>query len=347
MTDTLGSEQTTRTGVDVLLRAIQELAMATTLDDVVGIVRIAARELTGADGATFVLRDGDKCYYVDESAIEPLWRGQRFPLEACISGWAMLNRTTAVIPDIYADPRIPHAAYRPTFVKSLVMVPIRSMDPIGAIGNYWADEHHATDGEVRLLQALADSTSVAMTHVNIRSELDARVKVQSELTRLSSTDELTGLLNRRGFWEQAGPALGDGEVAARSAVIAFVDMDGLKIVNDTYGHAEGDEALKAISRALTALARPGDVVARLGGDEFAAVFVEPGVDGEQLRERIAAEVARNGDGLAASIGLCDVSPGDVITVDALLARADSLMYAEKQRRKGASLDEHRAAAGRR
>ena len=132
-----------------LSQVFQRLSRAKGTQAVLSALRDAAREHTGADGVTVVLREAGLCHYVDESAIEPLWRGQRFPLEACISGWAMLNRTTAVIPDIYADPRIPHAAYRPTFVKSLVMVPIRSMDPIGAIGNYWADEHHATDGEVR------------------------------------------------------------------------------------------------------------------------------------------------------------------------------------------------------
>ncbi|MBO3663952.1 GGDEF domain-containing protein [Microbacterium stercoris] len=319
-------------GVAVLVGAVQELALATSLDDVVRIVRIAARELTGADGATFVLRDGDKCFYVEENAIEPLWRGQRFPLEACISGWSMLSKSVAVIPDIYADDRIPHDAYRPTFVKSLVMVPIRSVDPIGAIGNYWAEEHHATEGEVRLLQALADSTSVAMAHVNIRAELEARVRVESELTRLSSTDELTGLLNRRGFWEHAGPALGDGDTARRPAVMAFVDMDGLKRTNDTRGHAAGDEAIRAVGRALDLIARPGDVVSRFGGDEFAAIYVEPGIELEQLRRRILDEISSHG--VAASVGLYEVAPGDVIAVDALLARADALMYVEKNRSRG-------------
>lgn len=117
-----------------LTTAVQELSLADSAERIQRITRTAARELTGSDGATFVLRDGDKCFYVDEDAIEPLWKGQRFPLEACISGWSMLNRQHVVIEDIYEDPRIPHEAYRPTFVKSLVMVPIRTLDPIGAIG---------------------------------------------------------------------------------------------------------------------------------------------------------------------------------------------------------------------
>ncbi len=91
-----------------------------------------------ADGVTFVLRDGDMCHYVEEDAIGPLWKGQRFPLNTCISGWAMLNSKTVVLRDIYADDRIPHDAYRKTFVKSLVMVPVRTMAPVAALGAYCA-----------------------------------------------------------------------------------------------------------------------------------------------------------------------------------------------------------------
>jgi signal transduction histidine kinase len=158
-----------------LVDAIQRLSLARTLEEIQGIVRTSARHLTGADGATFVLREGAQCHYADEDAISPLWKGQRFPLEACISGWAMLNRKAAVIEDIYEDERIPHDAYRPTFVKSLAMVPIRTLDPVGAIGNYWAMEHRTTEEELELLRALADSTAVAMENVRVYQELEQRV----------------------------------------------------------------------------------------------------------------------------------------------------------------------------
>ncbi|MBZ4191316.1 sensor histidine kinase [Niabella beijingensis] len=162
-----------------LVDAVQELSLARNLETVTRIVRSAARELTGADGATFVLRDKDKCFYVDEDAISPLWKGSRFPIETCVSGWSMLNKQAVIIPDIYQDDRIPAEAYRPTFVKSLVMVPIRTMDPIGAIGNYWAHTHHATLEEAQLLQSLADITAVTMENVQIYAELEERVKLRT------------------------------------------------------------------------------------------------------------------------------------------------------------------------
>lgn len=152
-----------------------ELSMARGVDEVLAVVRRRARGLIGADGVTFVLRDGGKCHYADEDAIEPLWKGQRFPLENCISGWAMLNREPVVIEDIYLDPRIPHDAYRPTFVRSLAMMPVRQDDPVAAIGAYWSEVYRPTPQQVGTLRHIANSAAVAMTNVALMASLvDAR-----------------------------------------------------------------------------------------------------------------------------------------------------------------------------
>ena len=163
-----------------LTAAVEALSGATELEQVTGIVARAARELMGADGATFVLRSDDKCFYVDEDAIGPLWKGSKFPLTACISGWAMLNRETAVIPDIYVDDRIPHDAYRPTFVKSLAMAPVRREDPLAAIGAYWATEYTPSPQEVRLLEVLANSASVALLNLELRGAVGRRQAERDE-----------------------------------------------------------------------------------------------------------------------------------------------------------------------
>lgn len=175
-------------GMTRLVKAVQDLSLARTTEDIREIVRHAARELTGADGATFVLRDGDKCHYVDEDAISPLWKGLRFPMETCISGWAMHHGQPVVIPDIYVDPRIPVDAYRPTFVKSLVMVPIRKPDPLGAIGNYWASHHEASPEEVELLQALAETTAVAMENVRVYTELEHRIQDRTRQLEMTNKE---------------------------------------------------------------------------------------------------------------------------------------------------------------
>jgi hypothetical protein len=74
---------------------VARLEAASTLGEIQQVVRRAPRDLVGADGATFVLRDFDRCFYADEDAASPLWKGQRFPIESCISGWAMLNDAAA------------------------------------------------------------------------------------------------------------------------------------------------------------------------------------------------------------------------------------------------------------
>ncbi len=168
---------------DALLSAVLDLSAARDLASLTPVVRRSARSLTGADGVTFVLRDGEACFYVDEDAIAPLWKGRRFPLESCVSGWVMQRGSPAVIPDIYADPRVPHDAYRSTFVKSMLMVPVRPEAPIAAIGAYWASRHEACPQELELLQALANATALALLNVDLYQGLQRSLEAEREARR--------------------------------------------------------------------------------------------------------------------------------------------------------------------
>jgi GAF domain-containing protein len=146
-----------------LLSVAQDrLARAEGLDEIIAIVRSSARAICSADGVTFVLRDNDHCHYVDEEAIGPLWKGQKFPMASCISGWVMLNGRTAVVDDIFADDRIPHDIYRQTFVKSLIMTPVGRDTAVAAIGAYWRDLRAFSEREVAVIVALAASVGNAM-----------------------------------------------------------------------------------------------------------------------------------------------------------------------------------------
>ncbi len=146
----------------LLAAAAERLASAATLEQIIAIVRSSARAICSSDGVTFVLNDHGHCYYAEEDAIGPLWKGQRFPLTACISGWAMLNGKTAAIPDIYIDTRIPHDAYRPTFVKSLVMVPVGPGSKVAAMGAYWQHKNAFGPQEVSILEELTAAVNAAM-----------------------------------------------------------------------------------------------------------------------------------------------------------------------------------------
>lgn len=328
--------------------------MARDLDAVAEVVRHAARELVGADGATFVLRDNEQCFYRDEDAICPLWKGQRFPLQVCISGWAMLNRQATVIEDIYLDPRIPHAAYRPTFVKSLVMVPIRTLEPIGAIGTYWASHYRATPDQVKTLQALADATSVALENVQVYAELERRVEertaqleeanqqLQDEVAerlraeqlvrQMSLTDELTGLYNRRGFLLLAERELQVARRRRGRSLLLYLDLDYLKLANDRFGHAAGDAMLMDAAELLKSLFRSTDVVARIGGDEF-VVLASHYSSSEEVLARLnhALQVFRQRTGrpLSLSVGAAESSLQADQSLEHLLSQADAAMYANK------------------
>ncbi|MET0388787.1 MAG: ATP-binding protein [Polyangiales bacterium] len=163
--DPPSDEERYERGLELLVTVVPALFSARDQGDVLRLTCRAARQLTDADGATVVLRDADQCFYAEEDAIEPLWKGRRFPLAACVSGWSMLNARPVMIEDIYGDARVPAEAYRPTFVKSLLIVPIRSAAPIGAIGSYWSRHRMPTVGEVKLLTGLANSAAVALDQV--------------------------------------------------------------------------------------------------------------------------------------------------------------------------------------
>jgi len=133
------------------------------IDRVMKIVRSAARRLVGADGVTLVVRHNDQVEYIEEDAVGRLWKGQRFPINLCVSGWVITHGVPAIIKDIFADPRVLHDAYRPTFVKSMAMVPLGT-PPFAAIGAYWATPHEATDHEIETLKAIADSAMLQVDH---------------------------------------------------------------------------------------------------------------------------------------------------------------------------------------
>lgn len=150
------------TADDRLARIAAALDEAEDLEAVQRVASAGARELVDADGASFVLREGDLCAYVEEDAIAPLWKGRRFPMSACISGWVMEHQRPVVVPDVLADDRVPHDIYRPTFVRSVAVVPVRPAAPVGAVAVYWAGRHVASDAEVELMSSLADCVARAL-----------------------------------------------------------------------------------------------------------------------------------------------------------------------------------------
>ena len=158
----------------------------------------------------------------------------------------------------------------------------------------------------------------------------------AHLRRLADTDELTGAGNRRAFEDALKRELARRARTGDEMSVLVVDMDDLKLRNDTLGHSSGDHALRTMAQLCMAEVRTTDVVARIGGDEFAIVLVGSDAAGasafvERLRQSIemtyVADIA-----LRASIGLA-VASDSLCTASELLAAADRNMYADKTRRK--------------
>lgn len=165
------------------------------------------------------------------------------------------------------------------------------------------------------------------------------VMMREELRALSLVDELTGLHNRRGFLALAGQQLHLAFRLRTSACLLMADMDGLKLINDQFGHGEGDHALKEVARILRASCRESDVAARLGGDEFAVLAMGvPAGKVEVLTGRIAAafQALNSTPGLSyrvsVSIGVALFDPAAPAGVEELLRAADARMYASKRGR---------------
>jgi diguanylate cyclase (GGDEF)-like protein len=172
----------------------------------------------------------------------------------------------------------------------------------------------------------------------------ARHKREGTLETQSHTDELTGLHNRRGFLTLAEHQLKIARRDGTNIVLVFVDLDRFKQINDSYGHAEGDRALRETAEVLRQSLRSSDIVGRIGGDEFVCLAVNAAGSGEEaVRNRLqkALETIRMRPGrqyqLTFSIGVVSCPPSGVLEpMESLLARADELMYLEKHRKATAS-----------
>lgn len=162
-----------------IVEIVQQLASCDAARDVVRVLATSTRRYVGADGATVVMRDGDRSRYLDEEAIGALWKGRDFPEDECISGWAMKHDTQVVVADTREDPRIQQHLYAATFVRSLVMTPIRCAgEVIGALGAYWSEPRTASQAECMILDAIANSAALALVNVRLLAEirLDERLK---------------------------------------------------------------------------------------------------------------------------------------------------------------------------
>ena len=170
--------------------------------------------------------------------------------------------------------------------------------------------------------------------------------VNSELEKLYVHDHMTGLLNRRGFYRQFRQQLTESKGKDMSVIIISADLDGLKHINDTYGHTEGDNAISTVGKALMPSAIQGEVCSRFGGDEFTVAGVIADMDDnyfesfhERFREYLRQynQISRKPYLVESSIGFCFQKLEDEIDLDQMIKIADDRMYENKKMRKAKSV----------
>jgi two-component system, cell cycle response regulator len=173
----------------------------------------------------------------------------------------------------------------------------------------------------------------------IRSAI-ARDNWRREIYSLSFVDELTGLYNRRAFMTVGEQQLRMARRTGSTVNLAFADLDGMKFINDHFGHIEGDRVLRDIARILRSTFRESDVIARLGGDEFAILWMgEMQVSTALVRERLRANlneyIASEAPPypLSLSVGYCQYKAGFESALTEMLSEGDRRMYEDKRRSK--------------
>jgi diguanylate cyclase (GGDEF)-like protein/PAS domain S-box-containing protein len=222
-------------------------------------------------------------------------------------------------------------------IKSGFALPVLVRSEVAAVLEFYAMTDEAPDANA--LEVLAN-VGTQIGRVIERERATAALEAHAaEVSSMSVRDELTGLLNRRGFMDAAAQQLEVARATQSPAVVFFADLNGMKPINDELGHEEGDRALVDIANVWRKVFRGSDVVARLGGDEFVvfAVGVDAGA-ARTIRARIDREIeAFNAVGsrlyqLSVSVGAALLDPAEPQSLEALVSAADAAMYEQKRLR---------------
>ncbi|MCW9045192.1 MAG: diguanylate cyclase [Alphaproteobacteria bacterium] len=226
---------------------------------------------------------------------------------------------------------------------SAIYVPVRDGDETVVFVN---SDHSASEVDRKLLEVFISKISMGFSNVTLWEELEERVEARTvelqeanhKLAHLALHDPLTDLFNRRHFMDEGIKETKALQRHGRPLALMMLDIDHFKVVNDTYGHGVGDEALKATARSLEVTLRPSDILGRIGGEEFAILLPETSLEdatmlAERIREEMAdlkinagAEVIK----ITVSIGVTLCKPGGPETFDVSLAEADKALYEAKE-----------------
>jgi len=203
----------------------------------------------------------------------------------------------------------------------------RRKDGVSIWGSVTAKAHYGPDGQIEWIDGVIE-------------DITERKRMEEALRALSLRDELTGLYNRRGFLTLAEQQLKVADRVKKGMLLIFTDLDGMKQINDTVGHPEGDRALIDVGYILKKTFRESDIIARFGGDEFVVLSLEtPEPSADVLTDRLTEHMTYHNKyenrpyKLSVSTGVARYDPENPMSLHDLLIRADRMMYENKKHKK--------------
>jgi|OM-RGC.v1.005321917 diguanylate cyclase (GGDEF)-like protein len=304
------------------------------LSNIMDLVTQRTQHITNADGASVELVEKRELVYSATSGIAEKFLGLRLDMENSLSGECIRVGVPLISNDIESDDRVNKNACRQIGLNSMIVVPlIFRNDIVGVIKVLSAKAGHFNDDNIKILELMSGLIAAAMFSA-MRNE-------ESELFYKATHDSLTGISNRSVFYDRLRQRLSQALRKHENFGIISLDMDGLKEINDNWGHRAGDAAIKEVALRINSTLRESDTVSRLGGDEF-GIIATTAVDRNDLRsliERIDCEIIKPFEfedqkiNLRASIGYALFSE-DGIDLDVLIEKADKSMYEVKRKQKG-------------
>lgn len=304
------------------------------LSCIMDLVTQKTQKITEADGACVELIHKTELVYSAASGIAEKFLGLRLEVENSLSGECIKARTPLISNNIELDDRVNKQACRQIGLNSMIVMPlIYREEVVGVIKVLSKKVDHFNQDNIQILELMSGLIAAEM--------YSAMKNEESELFYKATHDSLTGIPNRSIFYDRLRQKLAMSMRKNESFGIISLDMDGLKEINDHYGHRMGDAAIKEVALRITKSIREGDTVSRLGGDEFGIVAgaIISREDIKIMIHRIDSEIKKPFEfegqdiDLRASIGYALFSE-DGIELEVLIEKADKSMYEVKRERKG-------------
>jgi len=320
-----------------IIRTQTEIAkLGIDLGSVMTCVAERAQQLTRASGAVVELAEGSEMVYRAACGTAETQLGLRLAREGSLSGLCVESGQILRCDDSHNDARVNRAACEKVGLRSMIVVPLRHLDSTIGVLKVMSSTVCAFDEEDSyLLGLISELIAAAMFHAT-------RFEAKDLLYR-ATHDPLTGLANRALFFDRLRYCLTRAQRHSEKVGLLNIDMDGLKPINDRYGHRAGDAAIKEVSSRLAGVSRRSDTVARMGGDEFGVILSPIGSReaahsyASRVCERLNVpfEFEQQPINLSASLGIA-VFPDNGTEIEVLIDEADRLMYEVKRLRKSAS-----------